>query len=102
MEGRATAGSQFSLGRLISRVSSIETTLASGGIKNASAFKRVVLPEPVPPAIKMFALYWRRIQKYESISGLIALREITCVGVQGIILNLRIVNVGPFEVISFV
>ena len=40
---RTTLGSQFSLGRLSSLVSSMLTTLASGGIKKAIAFRRVQL-----------------------------------------------------------
>ena len=57
MPALATLGSQFSRGILSSRVSSIDTTLASGGIKNAIAFSSVVLPEPVPPVIRMLPLY---------------------------------------------
>ena len=59
----ATLGSQFSLGKFNSLVSSIETTLASGGMKNAIAFNRVVFPEAVPPEIKMLDLYSSNSQK---------------------------------------
>ena len=58
-----TLGIQFSLGKFNSLVSSILTTLASGGMKKEIALSKVVFPEDVPPAISIFVLYWTKIQK---------------------------------------
>ena len=56
----------------------------------------------VPPAIMIFIWYWVSNHKYAIISGLSVLKLSNCGGVQGVLVNLRIVKVGPLLVISFV
>ena len=46
---RVVPGIQFSWGRLISRVSSIDTILAPGRMNSAALLSVAVLPEAVPP-----------------------------------------------------
>jgi len=102
MDILATLGTQFSLAKFISRVSSILTTLASGGMKKAMPLSKVVLPLPVPPVIKILHLYCTRSQKYASISGDNVFNASNWTGVKGIFVNFLIVKVGPRLVTSVV
>ena len=49
IDSRVTEAIQLSWYRVSSRVSSIETTFASGVMKRETALSEVVLPEAVPP-----------------------------------------------------
>ena len=51
-----------------SAASSIVTIRSSSGIAVESAFSSVVLPEPVPPEIRMFSCAWT--QRVEELDGL--------------------------------
>ena len=51
--------------------SSIDTSRSSSGMKAEIAFSIVVLPEPVPPAITMFALAITAARMKPATSGVI-------------------------------
>src|SRR5512136_743699 len=61
---RVVPAIQFSCGRLISLVSSMETILYDGGTKRERAFSIVVLPEAVPPQKRMLHPFSMVSQKY--------------------------------------
>ncbi len=60
---RVTLATQFSWESVISRVSSMETTFASGGMKRATALSDVVFPDAVPPTKSRLLLFSIAIQK---------------------------------------
>ncbi len=97
---RATPGIQFGCGRLISRVSSIETILDSRGINKESAFNAVVLPLAVPPANNVLIPFSTAIHIYAIISDDIVLNSTRSGGEKGSSRNLRMVKVEPLAVIS--
>ena len=98
---RVVPGIQFSCGRLISRVSSIDTIFAPGRMNRPALFSVAVFPLAVPPhTIRDFPCSIAT-QRYATISGLAVLNLISSTGVKGFSLNRRIVKDEPRVVTSF-
>ena len=68
---RVREGTQFSWGRLSSRVSSMETIFICGGMNSSVALRVVVLPDAVPPQTIIDWPASMAIHRYAIMSGLI-------------------------------
>ena len=88
-------GIQFSWYSIISRVSSMDTIFAAGGINCASAFKVVVFPLAVSPMIKTECPVSTAYQRYAISSMENVLKFISWTGVKGYFLNLLREKVEP-------
>src|SRR2546428_3990096 len=80
---RVVPGIQFSCGRLISRVSSIETILAPGRMKRAALFRVAVFPLAVPPQTIIDLPFSTATQRYATISALAVPNFTSSTGVEG-------------------
>src|SRR4030042_5333999 len=90
---RVVPAIQFSWGRLISLVSSIETILYDDGTKSERALSIVVFPDAVPPQNKILHPFSMVNQKYAARSTEIVLLLRRSMGVRGSSRNLLIVKV---------
>src|SRR3989449_2688056 len=97
---RVVPGIQFSWGRLISRVSSMDTIFAPGRMKRAALFRVAVLPLAVPPQTIMDLPLSTATQRYATISALAVPNFTSSTGVKGFSLYRRIVNEDPRVVTS--
>src|SRR5207244_13612713 len=97
---RVVPGIQFSWGRLISRVSSMDTIFAPGRMKRAALFRVAVFPLAVPPQTIIDLPFSTAIQRYATISALAVPNFTSSTGVKGFSLYRRIVNDEPRVVTS--
>src|SRR2546422_4188047 len=97
---RVVPGIQFSWGRLISRVSSMDTIFAPGRMKRAALFKVAVFPLAVPPQTIIDLPLSTATQRYATISALAVPNLTSSTGVKGFSLYRRIVNDEPRVVTS--
>ena len=80
-----------------SALSSIVIILSSLGIKAESAFRNVVLPEPVPPLIKILYFALTSLDRNETASSVILPHSISSLIPIGLSGKRRMVKAGPFS-----